>query len=89
MKTYKISIVTTSGRANVTCKSAAKTQAGICTALGRAIAKNLGTDVFEVACYLVRDGVARDYHISAWHKHGVTRAEEHMIWVAAHDALMG
>ena len=89
MKTYKINVMTTCGRANVTCRSAARTQTGICMALGRAIAKQLGTDVFEVLGYLVREGVARDYSISAWSKRGVTRAEEHMIWSAAHDALMG
>lgn len=89
MKTYKIKTSTTNGTRYVICKSSAKTQAGVCLALGRAIAKELGTDVFECHGYLVREGVARDYNISAWSKHGVTSTEEHMIWAAAHDALMG
>lgn len=50
---YKMTINYANGfstsRANVWCKTSAKTRRGICKALGRAVADQLGTDAFELA----------------------------------------
>lgn len=90
MKTYKFQVKTGNSIKNVSCQTAAKTEAGIHRAMGKAVAKTLGTDVFECCPKAVwREGVARNYSLSGWKTMCIDWAADHAIWEAAHDALMG
>jgi len=89
MKTYKVTVNTgyKNVRMHVFVRTSAKTDAGIARAIGTQIAKSLETDVFEVIGIIWRDGVASNYSIRDWHTMNHKRYD-HMIWAAAHDALM-
>ena len=93
MRTYKFRVVTETGPRIVTTQTAAGTRAGVMRALGRAVARQCGTDVFEVTaggCLMWREGVTKDYDLCDWRRaSGITKAEERMVWKAAHGELMG
>ena len=90
MKTYKFQVKTERGIVNIDCTSAAKTGCGVYRAMGKAVAKKIGTDVFECREKAVwREGVARDYSLSSWRSMTINKLADRLIWEAAHDALMG
>lgn len=89
MKTYKVTLnMARNARMHVFVRTSARTDNGICRAIGKQIAESLGTDVFEVAGIIRREGVARNYSIRDWHNLNHRRYDR-MIWEAAHAALMG
>ena len=93
MKTYKFQVIAANGIVNATktiiCKSSAKTPHGIYLAMGKAVAKTIGTDVFECKPKAIwMDGVAKNHPLGAWHSMTIDRYAEHCIWTAAHDVIM-
>ena len=88
-KTYKFQVKTDNGIKYVLCQTAAKTEMGICRAMGKAVAQTLGTDVFECLPKVIwREGVARDYPLNSWRKMTLSKSADHYVWKAAHDEIM-
>lgn len=92
---YKVSINYANGfstsRANVWAKTSAKTMRGICKAIGKAVADQLGTDAFELAnprLIMLEHGTPRNHTFSDL-RNGktLTRAEERAVVDAAQDRL--
>ena len=80
MRTYKVALTVANGlrdeRVNVVFKTSAKTRNGLLNAMAKAIVSELATDVFEVNGLISREGVSRDYYLSAWHNEGRLSANE-------------
>lgn len=71
-------------RRRVEFRSEATTPDGIARALGRAIAKQLGTDVFETSGRVFFRRYKDDFRLD-----GQKRIDDRKVWAAAHDALLG
>lgn len=88
-KTYKFQVKTDNGIKTIVCKTAAKTGTGVYRAMGKAVAKAIGTDVFECKPKaLWMDGVAKNHALGAWHTWTISKSADHYIWQAAHDEIM-
>lgn len=91
MRTYKFRVSTDRGPRIIVAQTTAKTRVGIMRALGKAVARQCGTDIMEVTgggCLLCMEGTSKSHPINAFRRaQNITKSEEHYIWQACHDEM--